>query len=1017
MSLGAGSIAFTGYNADTPDNLSFVVLQDVAAGTVIYFTDSEWEGSDFAAGESTLTWTAAADIAAGTTVTLDSLRTAAPVSNLGTVTFEGDLFDPGDNNDAIFAYFGSADAPTFLAAIANQSFSAGNSSLAGTGLVKGLTALDFSNGVPGSGADVLAYNGPRSGFSSFEDYLAAINNPLNWIFQDGRNLDTDGIPPDVPFNAAPFRADPSVQTVSFDFASHHVEKAEGNSGATSITFTVHRTGSTTGAVDFSGSFAGGGTSAADFGGFAFSSFAGTIADGESSATVTITLTGDTAVEPDEKFTLTLQSATNAGATVVLGAANALTATGTIVNDDFVHTHIAGGETATDSIEITSGDTLKVDAGGALQVDGDAVLLTEPLRGAVVDNAGLIEAAGRAIYTDGFFQRHDVTIINREGGVIRSTTGDDTISFDAQRGAFGDIVIDNAGRIESDGRALDMPKTYSTSVTIFNRETGVIWSENSDAMRPGDSSIRKMVVWNDGLIHGGGDDAVDLQEGEGTVHNGATGVIEADNNGIGGDASAIITNAAGGIVRGHGGSGVNFDGGTITVRNFGFIGGGGSDGDGVDIDDYAIVTNYGEINGSGGIEAEGIAAGRGRIVNQAGGTIYGEGHGILVDDSDGDAAFGQTAIVNRGSITSFFNEGVKLIGDWNDTFRNDGMVIGGNGVAIDMGGGNDLVTLNAGSLVVGTILLGDGDDKIVGSAGNEKINGGTGADLIIGGGGTDLLSGGGDGDTFQFGGAQVDGVDAAYITDLSFDEGDMIRLVGFEPGTFAGLAGANPLSVRPDGSGATIDSFTDLKELDAASDLVSADGSGNDIVVSITGADGVLQIRLVNASDAFYNSPEPTDIIGTSGNDFVKGTAGDESLFGLEGDDRIQGGSGDDVAYGGTGADKFVYLGSDAPGAFWDNIQDLSFAEGDTIEFRAFGDGTFDAQAGGNPLQVSGNGATAILDSFADLVELNQESDAVTVTRLFSTNHLTITIDEGGGEFQSVVLADSWSSYLAAGGLV
>src|SRR5262249_20999973 len=154
------------------------------------------------------------------------------------------------------------DAPTFLAAVANQSFAAGNSSLAGTGLVRGLTAIDFPNGVAGSGADVFAYNGPRSGFSSFADYLAAINNPLNWIAQDGKNHSNDGIPPDVPFNATPFAVDPSVQTVSFDFASLHVEKAEGNSGATSISFTVHRTGGTTGAVDFLGSFAPGDTNAA-----------------------------------------------------------------------------------------------------------------------------------------------------------------------------------------------------------------------------------------------------------------------------------------------------------------------------------------------------------------------------------------------------------------------------------------------------------------------------------------------------------------------------------------------------------------------------------------------------------------------------------------------------------------------------------------------------------------------------------------------------------------------------------
>jgi hypothetical protein len=1021
MSLGSGSIAFTGFNADNLDNLSFVTLEAIAAGTVIYFTDTEWEGSDFANGEAIVSWTAAGDIAAGTIITLDGLATQTPTSNAGAVAYLPDsgmnrelTMNLGDNNEIVYAYVGSLASPTFLAAIANNNYASANGSLANTGLVDGLTAFNFNSTV--NGADVGAYVGPRSGFASFEDYLAAINNPQNWVAQtNSGDQSGDGTAPDLPFDLAGFTVDGSVQTVSFAFDSLLVEQAEGNSGATSITFTLRRTGGTTGTVDFSGNFAHGTTDDGDFGGVAPAGFAGTIADGADSATVTITLTGDSAIESDERFTLTLQSATNASATVVLGAAGALTATGAIVNDDFVHTVVANGETRTDSVTITSGDTLTIKQGGTLAVDGDAIFLTDPLRDALLDNAGLIEATGLAINADNFRSLHDVTVVNRESGVIRSID-DDAIVFDAQRGAYGDIVIDNAGLIEAqNGRALEMPKTYSSSVTIYNRATGVIWGA-SDAMRPGDASIHDLRVKNDGLIYGRDDEAIDLQEGEGTVDNGKTGVIDGGNNGIGGDRSAIINNAEGGIIRGRQGSGVNFDGGNITVNNRGLIEGGGSDGDGVDIDFYGVVRNWGSIHGKGGPEAEGIAAGYGKFTNYEGGEIYGDGHAILIDDSDGRAAFGRTDIVNHGTITSFFNAAVKLIGGWDDTLTNSGMILGGNGIAVDMGGGNDTVTMHDGSLTVGTVMLGDGNDKFFGSSGNERVDGGAGADLIQGRGGFDLLAGGTGGDTFLFKAEHVDGTYNAYITDISFADGDRIELNGFAAGTFADFAGLNSLAIRADGGGVVIDSFTDLKELAAASGNIDTGISGDDAVLNIPVADGVLQIRLQGAAQAYIDAPEATAVNGTSGNDTLLGAASNDVLTGNEGNDRLDGKSGADSYFGGTEADTFVFRGTEANG-FTDFIRDLTFAEGDRIELLDFETGTFAGVSGGNPLQVLAGGGGVRIDSMQDLVELAHASDAVTVTRIGSTNRARLTIDEGDGDIHQIFLDNQWAEYVAAGGLV
>ena len=90
MALGPGSIAFTGFNADGGDNIAFVVLEEIPAGTEIHFSDNEWTGSAFdtLSAETIFTWTATSTISAGTIVTIDNVSNITTVtSNLGTVAF------------------------------------------------------------------------------------------------------------------------------------------------------------------------------------------------------------------------------------------------------------------------------------------------------------------------------------------------------------------------------------------------------------------------------------------------------------------------------------------------------------------------------------------------------------------------------------------------------------------------------------------------------------------------------------------------------------------------------------------------------------------------------------------------------------------------------------------------------------------------------------------------------------------------------------------------------------------
>ncbi|MGF7151684.1 DNA-binding beta-propeller fold protein YncE [Sphingomonas zeicaulis] len=351
MVLVAGSIAFVGFSADGNDDLAFVALETIPAGTVIYFNDQEWQGTAFNTGEGQAAWTATGDIAPGTVVTINNFG-GTPVSNLGTVTGGSGL---GSDGEIVYAYVGAPFAPTaFLAAIANDGFTQSGGTLEGTGLVVGETAIDLSNGGANPGEDIAVFTGPRSGQAIYADYAAVINDVANWTTQDGSGDQSgDGTAPDLPFDLGGFilGAEPA-QAVGFAAAA--VSIAEGNDGTKVLTFTVVRTGGSSGQIDFTGSFEAGTTDAADFGGTMPTGFSGSIAAGANSATVTITISGDTQIEATEAFTLTLTGATNTlGSDVTITPAGAA-ATGTILNDDYGLS--IGGINVYDAAESLQGST-------------------------------------------------------------------------------------------------------------------------------------------------------------------------------------------------------------------------------------------------------------------------------------------------------------------------------------------------------------------------------------------------------------------------------------------------------------------------------------------------------------------------------------------------------------------------------------------------------------------------------------------------------------------------------------
>lgn len=140
--LAAGDIVIIGWNstdntvnsAFTDDDIDFLLLKNINAGTVIYFTDFGWTGSGFqlnetngcspltgAASDGCIKWTAPSFLPIGTQVRIGCK--VGLIASTGTVTAVTQSATAGiymsltTATDQIFAFQGSLASPTFIAAV------------------------------------------------------------------------------------------------------------------------------------------------------------------------------------------------------------------------------------------------------------------------------------------------------------------------------------------------------------------------------------------------------------------------------------------------------------------------------------------------------------------------------------------------------------------------------------------------------------------------------------------------------------------------------------------------------------------------------------------------------------------------------------------------------------------------------------------------------------------------------------------------------------------------------------
>ncbi|WNF14428.1 ELWxxDGT repeat protein [Microcystis aeruginosa] len=199
-----------------------------------------------------------------------------------------------------------------------------NWTVSGTG-INPASADDFVGGVlpsgvvsfaPGETSEVITVHVQGDTvFEGDETFTVTLSNPTN-----GATITTATVQGKVQDD------DGSTLAIS----ATNANRPEGDSGSTPFTFTVTRVGNATGTNDANWAVSGTGTNpanAADFVGGIFPSGVVSFAPGETSKLITVNVQGDTTIEPNETFTVTLSNPTN-GAMISTAIAQ-----GTIISDE------------------------------------------------------------------------------------------------------------------------------------------------------------------------------------------------------------------------------------------------------------------------------------------------------------------------------------------------------------------------------------------------------------------------------------------------------------------------------------------------------------------------------------------------------------------------------------------------------------------------------------------------------------------------------------------------------------
>ncbi|MEZ0006943.1 hypothetical protein ABH942_002321 [Flavobacterium sp. 28YEA47A] len=205
QTMGAGDIAFIGYNTGGQDGFAFIALKDLPAGETLYFTEQGWSGTQWmnTLSEPHLAYVIPAGITCGKIISfVETAPDIITVTGGGSITFALGTGFNLSGGDQIIAYQSTSvvapPSPIFISAIhgdynsskydpvttwnpatgSNSTLWATSDSALPTGLENGVNCISLYP-APGPEFANAKYNGTLTGTSIA--LRAAINNPANWM--------------------------------------------------------------------------------------------------------------------------------------------------------------------------------------------------------------------------------------------------------------------------------------------------------------------------------------------------------------------------------------------------------------------------------------------------------------------------------------------------------------------------------------------------------------------------------------------------------------------------------------------------------------------------------------------------------------------------------------------------------------------------------------------------------------------------------------------------------------------
>jgi len=257
-----------------------------------------------------------------------------------------------------------------------------------------------------------------------------------------------------------------------------------------------------------------------------------------------------------------------------------------------------------------------------------------------------------------------------------------------------------------------------SIDYTNHRDGEIQAITGNAIKVREHGIGR--ISNNGKITSERNDGIDLGAGVVSLNN--TRTVMGGRHGVSTRHQGELINR--GQINGLNGAGFH-SAGSAQVINYGSLTGDATsldaDGDGIRIKGKTEIHNSGQIAGksSRGVDqygdthtSEGIAIGGGTVFQYAKGSISGADHGIVVSDGHHNPAQRPSALENHGTIHGHKGFGVQFIGEQADSVINNGLIHGGNGQALDLGGGDDTLVVQGNSRFEGIVDGGTGYDKVI-----------------------------------------------------------------------------------------------------------------------------------------------------------------------------------------------------------------------------------------------------------------------------------------------------------------